>query len=210
MPGLRTAADELPVKASKSWPTGLPQLDELLRGGLPQSAVTEIVARSRTCGSALLISSLLHRSAEVRQLAALIDGQDSLDVTPLEPEILSRLLWVRCHSADEALKAADLLLHDGNLPLVLLDLVLNPAAQLRKIPATTWYRLQRIIEETSVALVALTPRPIIGPAQVRITLSSHFGLDALDCDQGELARELKMEVAGTHVRTANEPLRQSA
>ena len=51
--------------------------------------------------------------------------------------VLSRLLWVRCRGAAEAMKAADLILRDGNLPLVLLDLAGNPPAQFWDIPATT-------------------------------------------------------------------------
>jgi hypothetical protein len=124
-----------------------------------------------------------------------VDGSDSLDVTQLEPAVLSRLLWVRCRSAQEAMKATDLLLRDGNLPLVLLDLAGNPAAQFRDIPATTWYRLQRIVEQSSTVCIALTPRPMVGPAEARIFLRSRFTLDAMEQDADDLLSELKLEVA---------------
>jgi hypothetical protein len=58
--------------------------------------------------------------------------------------ILRQLLWMRCTKALEAVKAADLLLRDGNFPLVIVDLILNSPEELRKIPQTTWYRLQRL------------------------------------------------------------------
>jgi hypothetical protein len=81
--------------------------------------------------------------------------------------------------------------------LVLLDLVSNPAAQLRKIPATTWYRFQRLIEQTSAVCVVLSPRPMVAPAQVRITLRSRFSLNALERERQELLRELKAEITET-------------
>jgi hypothetical protein len=192
-PGLRTRADELSATKHAFWPTGIPQLDESLRGGLPKGALAEIVAAQHGSGSALLMTALIHRALGENKFTAIIDGQDSLDVTQLG-EDLSRLLWVRCRSTAEALKAADLLLRDGNLPLVLLDLVSNPAAQLRKIPATTWYRFQRLIEQTSAVCVVAVPRPMVAPAQVRITLRSRFSITALDREPQELLRELKLEV----------------
>jgi hypothetical protein len=193
-PGLRTRADELSATKHAFWPTGIPQLDEPLRGGLAKGALAEIVAAQHGSGSALLMTALVHRALAENKFTAIIDGQDSLDVTQLG-EDLSRLLWVRCRSTAEALKAADLLLRDGNLPLVLLDLVSNPAIQLRKIPATTWYRFQRLIEQTSAVCVVLVPRPMVAPAQARITLHSRFSLASLERNAKELLRELKLEVA---------------
>jgi hypothetical protein len=193
-PGLRMRADELSATKRAFWPTGLPQLDGPLRGGFAKGALAEVVAEQRGSGSTLLMTALIHRALSENKFVAVVDGQDSLDVTQLG-EDLSRLLWVRCHSADEAMKAADLLLRDGNLPLVLLDLVSNPAAQLRKIPATTWYRFQRLIEQTSAVCVVLTPCRMVAPAQVMITLRSRFPLNGLEREQQELLRELKLEIA---------------
>jgi hypothetical protein len=200
-PGLRTRAEELSATRHAVWPTGLPQVDAL-HGGFPKGALAEIVAERRGSGSALLLTALIHRSLNENKFVAVIDGQDSLDVTQLGDD-LSRLLWVRCHSTDEALKAADLLLRDGNLPLVLLDLTSNPVAQLRKIPATTWYRFQRLIEQTSAIGVVITPRVMVAPAQVRVTLRSRFSLKALEREPEDSLRELKMEVTDAR-RTGEE------
>jgi hypothetical protein len=209
-PGLRTRADELTVHTRHHWPTGLAPLDGPLHGGLPRAALTELVAAERGSGSALLLTALLRQALREKQFIAVIDGQDSLEVTQIG-EALSGLLWVRCHSADEALKAADLLLRDGNLPLVFLDLIANPAAQLRKIPATTWYRFQRLVEQTSTACLVLTPRPMVSPAQARITLSSRFSLGALDSNPEALLRELKLEVVEAHrLEESRETLSNSA
>lgn len=192
-PGLRTRADELSTAKHAAWPTGVPQLDGPLRGGLNQGALAEIVAERPGAGATLLMTALLHRALGENKFTAVIDGQDSLDVTQLGDN-LSRLLWVRCRGTVEALKAADLLLRDGNLPLVLLDLTSNPAVQLRKIPATTWYRFQRLLEQTTAVCVVMVPRPMVAPAQVRITLRSRFSIQALDREPQELLGELKLDI----------------
>ncbi len=194
-PGLRTHAEQWPPRARNCWATGLPEMDEPLRGGLPRGALSEVVAEPHGCGGALLLAALLRRASLENQLAALVDGSDSFDVTPFEETILSRLLWVRCRAAAEALKATDLLLRDGNLPLIVLDLALNPAAQLRRIPLTTWYRLQRMVEQTSTACVVFTPHAMISPAQTRIALRSRFSLDALEREPAELLRGLQPEIS---------------
>jgi len=200
-PGLRTRADELPTAKQAFWPTGVPQLDSPLRGGLNKGALAEIVSERPGSGGTLLMTALLHRALSENKFTTVIDGQDSLDVTQLGAD-LSRLLWVRCRSAAEALKAADLILRDGNLPLVLLDLASNPAVQLRKIPATTWYRFQRLLEQTSAVCVVMAPRPMVAPAQVRITLRSRFSIQALDREPQELLSELKLDV--TEARRSGE------
>jgi hypothetical protein len=195
-PGLRTHLSESPAVPRNFWPTGVEQIDEPLNGGLPKGALTEIVAEKRGSGSALLARTLIDQAFERNEFVAFVDGQDSLDVTELG-EDLSRLLWVRCGSADEALKATDLLLRDGNLPLIFLDLAENPTRELRKIPATTWYRFQRLIEQSSTVCVVMAPRTMISPAQIRITLRPAFSLDALERGTDELLPELKIDVTDT-------------
>src|SRR5438105_14596224 len=100
-PGLRTRAEDLEACRGNLRATGLPQLDEVLQGGLAKGGLTEIVAEQQGGGSTLLMCSILRQAAQERQLSAFIDGSDSLDVTQLESEVLSRLLWVRCRTAAE-------------------------------------------------------------------------------------------------------------
>jgi len=197
-PGLRTNPEEFTSDTRTFWPTGLRQIDNLLQGGFAKGALTEIVSERRGAGSALLASSLLRQAAQAGQIVALVDGADSLEVTELEESVLSRLLWVRCRSAAEALKATDLLLRDGNVPLVQLDIVINPEKQLRAIPATTWYRLQRLIEETSTVCVVFTPRVMVSPAHDRIFLHGRFSLSCLEQDHDELLSKLVLEISEAH------------
>jgi hypothetical protein len=124
---------------------------------------------------------------------ALIDGCDSFDPQPLGNAGLQHLLWVRCNKACEAIKAADLLLRDGNFPLVIVDLVLNPRAELRKIPQTNWYRLQRLVEPTSVACLVLIRQSMVGSAQLKIVLENLWTLDTFEKDNATSRWQFRLQ-----------------
>jgi len=203
-PGARFSA-ETADKTIAVWPTGIAQIDNLLHGGLPKSGIIEIVSGRKNSGSALFISALLRKGAAENQIITLIDGQDSFDPCAFEQETLARLLWVRCKNASEAMKAVDLILRDRNLTLVLLDLALNPAKQLRKIPLSTWYRLQRIAEITSTIFVVVTPQAMVGCAEVRLNLSGRFALEDLETEQFRLLEKLKADLTQHRLRLADVP-----
>lgn len=196
-PGLRLRLEEQPALPADR-PKALSPVLDLFENHFVKGAVHEIVAPGESAGSAALMGALMDWAAAQNQIMALVDGSDSFDVTAVESSALARLLWVRCPDADTALKAMDLLLRDGNLSLILLDLKLNPESQLRKIPATVWYRLQRLVESASTACVAVTPRPLIAPAQTRITMRSDFSLHDLERDTTALVNELKWDAANSH------------
>jgi hypothetical protein len=105
--------------------TGLPFLDQPTGGGLPRGALTELISPRTSTGSASLIHALIHGAYRDSYFVALIDGRDSFDPCGLDNDFLRCLLWIRCSKASEAIKAADLLLRDGNFPFVIVDLVLN-------------------------------------------------------------------------------------
>ncbi|HEX4120736.1 MAG TPA: hypothetical protein VH619_08990 [Verrucomicrobiae bacterium] len=193
-PHVRTWSRLPPPKIPPIRPTGLHHLDSLLQGGLSESSITEFVSPGSGAGSALLLRALLWQTRQTAQFMGLIDGADSFDPTGLPPSILSRLFWVRCKTAEEAMKATDILLRDRNLSLIVLDLKMNPAAQLRKISGTTWYRLQRIARQSATAFVAVTPHPMVPSAETRIVLENRFTLDALSQDESRLLAELKFDL----------------
>ncbi len=170
--------------------TGLESIDR--ERGLPRAAVTEI------CGSlgtgSLLIAALARAAHRARSFCALIDGGRSFDAFDLGQPVLKRLLWVLCDGAEQAVKAADLLLRDGNLPLILLDLQPLPAIQLRRIPASTWHRFHRVAEQGNAAFVVLTPRPMIEGARVRIAAESRWRLDAMIAPRRALIETLELKI----------------
>jgi hypothetical protein len=175
--------------------TGLAGIDAAI-GGLPKNAITELSSPHLSAGSALLLYALLHNAHRDGFFVALIDGKDSFDPHTAGTAVLPNLLWARCHHASQAVQAADLLLRDGNFPLVILDLVLNESDELRKIPQTHWYRLQRLVEAAPTAFLVLTRRSMISSAQLKLFLDNAWRLS--DLEQPDLAARLKIQVERVH------------
>ncbi len=172
--------------------TGFKALDEI---GLPRAAITEIVSSPQAGpGGALLLYGLLHASIQKGDRAVLIDGKDSFQPQGLRQADLDRLLWTRCRQAGEAIKAADLIVRDGNIPLVLLLLTLNPASELRRVPPTVWHRLQMLAEKSAVTLLVFTPAAQIGSARLRLSVSGVFPLGKLHRCRSELLPALDLQI----------------
>ena len=191
--------------------TGLSFLDEPIRGGLPRGAITELISPARSArhsvaggpgtsaGSASLIHALVHCAYRDNYFLALIDGRDSFDPCGLDNTSLQHLLWVRCSKATEAVKAADLLLRDGNFPLVIVGLVLNAPEELRKIPQTNWYRLQRLVEMLPMACLVLTRCEMVSSAQLKLMLETSWDIQTFETDDA-LSR-LRIVVKRSHLRS---------
>jgi len=177
-------------------PTGLSAIDDAIGGGLPKSVITELSSPNLSAGSAFLIHALLQNAHRRAFFLALVDGRDSFDPQTAGQTALRNLLWVRCSAAADAVKATDFLLRDGNFPVVVLDLVLNPAEELRKIPQSNWYRLQRLVEASPIAFLVLTRQSIISSAQLKLSLDNAWGL--ADLDQTGLSSRLKIQVDRIH------------
>jgi hypothetical protein len=172
--------------------TSVPAIDKTIGGGLPKNAITELTSPNVSAGSALLIYALLQNAHRAGYFLALVDGQDSFNPQPLHHALLCHLLWVRCRKTSEALQAVDLLLRDGNFPLVILDLVLNAPEELRKIPQSNWYRLQRLVEVAPAACLVLTRTSIISSAQLKLSLDNTWRIG--DLEQDCLSDRLKILV----------------
>src|SRR5207244_11898153 len=114
-----------------------------------------------------------------KHFVALIDGSDSFDPSS-DYFALRHLLWIRCRKAFDAIKAADFLLRDGNFPLLIVDLVLNSTEELRKIPQTSWYRLQRLVEAVPTACLVINRQSLVSSAQLKIVLENSWNLVALE------------------------------
>jgi hypothetical protein len=190
--------------ATRRFITGLSFLDQAIGGGLPKGAITELISAQISAGSASLIHALLQAAHRNRYFLALIDGRDSFDPSASGRPgngFLSYLLWVRCTKALEAIKAADLLLRDGNFPLVIVDLVLNAPQELRKIPQTSWYRLQRLVESAPTACLVLTRLGIVSSAQLKIVLENSWTLESFE-EENAISR-LRIRVERSHLRREN-------
>lgn len=180
-------------------PTGVEFLDQVAGGGLPKSAITELISPHPSGGSASLIHALLRLARRDQYFIALIDGSDSFDPGSSDNSALQHLLWIRCRKAFDAVKAADFLLRDGNFPLVVVDLVLNPADELRKIPQTSWYRLQRLVEAVPSACLVINRDSMVGSAQLKIVLENSWTLP--DLETNTALSKLQFRIQRSHVKS---------
>ena len=75
-----------------------------------------------------------------------------------------------------------------------MDFQALPPGQLGKVPANTWHRLQRLVEQTSLVFIILTRQRAVESAQVRITLSNRWTLDAQRRNRRELTSSLQARI----------------
>jgi hypothetical protein len=142
-------------------PSGISSFDEAV-GGLPRGSVTEISGPA-TSGKTTFVHSFLAHATAAGEYCALVDGSDAFDPASAAAANgdLSRLLWVRCHGVEEALKATDLLVHSGGWGVVALDLTDIPSAVVRKVPMSWWYRFRRAVENTPTAFLVIETEPYV-------------------------------------------------
>src|ERR1700756_879544 len=179
--------------------THLPLLDQPTGGGLPRGAITELISPRTSAGSASLIHAFICGAYRGNYFVALIDGHDSFDPCGLDNVLLQHLFWIRCSKASEAIKAADLLLRDGNFQLVIVDLVLNSPEELRKIPQTNWYRLQRLPGLSPPSWSGLTRYEMVGSAQLKLVLENSWNLETLE--KQDAISQVRIVVKRSHVQS---------
>lgn len=154
-------------------PTGIESLDEVLQGGLPVGAVSELVG-PECSGRTSVALSFLAQTTQTARVCAWIDVCDTLDPA-LAASIgvdLKRMLWVRCGAVaakqnfrkpwsrmEQALRTTDLLLQSGGFSVIVLDMgSLTPEAASR-VPLATWFRYRAAAERTQSSILLLTQHP---------------------------------------------------
>jgi len=156
-------------------PSALAMLDARLGGGLPRGQLSEIVG-ARSSGRTSLLLQLAAAATARGELVAVVDALDALDVESAAAAgiDLPRLLWVRGHvvtnpglcgdlnqrALEQAIRAFTLVLQAGNFGLVVLDVAEAPAPALRRLPFTTWLRLQRMVEGSQTAAMLVGNQPM--------------------------------------------------
>jgi len=186
---LTTALPPLEQGEDACAPTGVAVLDACLRTGVPRGHLSEL-AGPRSSGRTTLLLQMVAAATQRGELVALVDTFDRLDVASAAAAgaDLSRLLWIRGQSlsaasgeaepgrdgiakitrgggpvewaVDRALKALNLVLQAGGFGLVAIDLADVPGTTLRRLPFTTWLRIQRVVEGRDTACVLVTPEPL--------------------------------------------------
>jgi len=192
--------------ADEIFATGVLLLDE---AGIPRGGITEIVVSARHGAGMLLVCGLLHSLAKRNERVAVVDGKDSLHPCGLSQRDLQRVLWTRCSSARETMQAVDLLARDGNFPVVVVLLGLNPPWELRRLPGTTWHRLHMLAEKSATALIVFTSFPLVGCARLRLSAQADFPLGKLHILRSGLAARLTLQVERRRERNGDEAIRRA-
>lgn len=104
-----------------------------------------------------------------KEHCAFVDTNGRFDLLAVEAAgiDLSRVLWVRCvkkwkklNVVEQAFKATDILIHNGELKLIIVDLSGVAERKIRKIPLTAWHRFSRAAQKTSTNLIFVTSVPV--------------------------------------------------
>jgi hypothetical protein len=159
--------------------TGISQIDELLDGGLPVGAISEITG-TVSSGRTTIALAFLARLTQDGSSCAWIDANDNMDPESAAANgvSLKHLLWVRCRNApmerpspiirrmpsdnkqpwtrlDQAIRATDLLLQAGGFAAIVLDLTDEAIEHGRRIPLATWFRFRQSADRTRCSLIVL-------------------------------------------------------
>ena len=186
--------------------TGIDAADELLDGGLPVGAITEIIGPTSSGRTTFALSFVAQRTAEAR-ICAWIDPQDALDPESAAANgvNLRQLLWVRCHNAgrdkagrsrpwtrlDQALRATDLLLQAGGFAAIVLDLADVALEHANRIPLATWFRYRQAADRTRCSLLVLGQA---ANAQSSAALAIECSPIAAEADTDKVLRGFTYEV----------------
>lgn len=181
-----SSAAPLAIQAEACTPTTIPSIDSCLKGGLPRGHLCELTG-PQGAGRTTVALQLLAGVTRQGEIAALIDTCDRLDVASAQAAgiDLDRLLWVRGYSTaqadrangalsalERAIKALNLVLQAGGFSVVAIDLIDVPLAALKRLPLTTWMRLQRVVEGSETTCLLLVSAPLARSAGgVTIALS---------------------------------------
>lgn len=145
--------------------TGIEELDALLDGGFPRGEQSEIYGPASSGRTGVLLA-LLARTTSTGALAALVDPLDRLDPASAAAAgvDLARLLWLRGPRGSgeeppvkmlaQATGAVATLAGAGLFDVVALDLA-GADHERRRLPGSTWLRLQRVVENAATGLVML-------------------------------------------------------
>jgi hypothetical protein len=163
--------------------TGIEAIDELLNGGLPIGAISELTGPTSS-GRTSITQAFLAQHTRVGSVCAWIDAADTLDPESAAANgiRLDKLLWVRCSNSsghnqasssrnagykksqiwgrlDQAIRATDLLLQAGGFAAIVLDLGNENIEHGRSIPLATWFRFRQAAERTRCCLIVLGKSP---------------------------------------------------
>ena len=176
---LTPASGSEPCQERWAVPTGIAALDARLEGGLPRGHLSEVIG-PRSSGRLAIVLSALAGATLRGEAVALIDTLDMFDPVSASATGIDfqRMLWVRGESSgsarvslsceygtlqksvDRAVKALNIVLQAGGFGVVALDVGEVASQAIKRLPYTTWLRLQRVIEGSETACVLIGSEPM--------------------------------------------------
>jgi hypothetical protein len=171
----RTLTTALPPVDTDAAACGVMALDVRLGGGFPRGQVSELVG-PRSSGRTSLLHQMLAAATARGELVALVDALDMFDVESASAAgiDLDRLLWIRGHvvsnpgmcrdmnqrALEQVLRAFTLVLQAGNFGVIAFDVAEAPSHAIRRLPFTTWLRLQRMVEGSQTVCLLVGSEPM--------------------------------------------------
>jgi hypothetical protein len=179
-----------PVRQDERAAFEIPPLDRALGGGLPRGQMSEIAGPASSGRTSLAWAWLgaATRRGEAVALVDTFDRFDPASGETRGID-LTRLLWIRGQAItktagaldpawlpgvravhgpgtlveraiDRALKALNVVLQSGVCTAVVLDVADVPLAGVRRLPAATWLRMQRVIDGQDTTCLLVGPAPL--------------------------------------------------
>lgn len=178
---------EVPVGNATGKPVG--EVRDL--AGLPAGMLSEVVG----LGAGWLVAAWLDGAADEPSVPelVLVDGADGFDPASFTARTCARMVWVRCRkSAMEMVKAADWVVQDGNVPLVLMDARGLDRREMAGVPASAWWRLRQAAERTGCRLVVTVAVPSVSAAGCRMRAEGGLSLADFDTTREDLLVKLRV------------------
>ena len=181
--------------------TGISEIDELLNGGLPVGAISEITG-PKSSGRTSIALAFLARRTQDGSVCAWVDTNDTFDPESAAANGISlkHLLWVRCKNAietpsatlrrissgkkqpwtrlDQAIRATDHLLQAGGFAAIVLDLADEAIEHGRRIPLATWFRFRQAADRTRCSLIVLGVAAYAQSSAAVVIECEHASIDA--------------------------------
>jgi hypothetical protein len=171
---------------------------------LGKGTFTEFVSECVSCGAQLVTSALIESTRKTHQRIAILDAADMFSIDALDDSLIAHLVWFRSTSLKAFWLAADIVLRDANFAVVIMDLRTLPERDVKRMPATTWYRLQRAIEQSEAAVLVHTDFATVPCANRRLVLSAPMTMAAFKHDRSQLRNTLhpQLHLQRNHRRIA--------
>ena len=150
--------------SSRPCPTGIPELDRALGGGIPRGRITEI-SGPLAAGKTTLMHGVISHMLATGAWVAWIDASRTLAPAPWA-ELGCRFVVIRPRSPHKIARAADLLLRSAVFNMVVID----GAPPLSRIQGI---RLSQLAREHDAACVVLTHTLANSPMHAHVRTNTH-------------------------------------